>query len=67
MVELERSVIPSLMEKMKCWTRYVDDTLGYLKTDSIDYVLKMLNVFHRNIQLTYEVEADLVLRCFGNT
>ena len=43
---------------MKCWTRYVDDTLCYIKTDSIDYVLKMLNGFHRNIQFTYDVETD---------
>ena len=58
MVELERSVIPFLMYKMKCWTRYVDDTFCYIKTDSIDYVLKMLNDFHRNIQFTYEVKID---------
>ena len=58
MVELERSAIPFLMDQMKCWTRYVDDTLCYIKTDSIDYVLKMLNGFHRNIQFTYEVETD---------
>ena len=31
MVELERSVIPTLMDKMKLWTRYVDDTLCYIK------------------------------------
>ena len=30
------------MDKIKCWTMYVDDTLCYIKTDSIDYVLKML-------------------------
>ena len=47
------------MDKMKCWTRHVNDTLCYVKTDSIDYVLKMLNGFHRNIQFTYEVETDL--------
>ena len=41
MVELERSVIPTLMDKM-----------------SIDYVLKMLNGFHRNIQFTYQVEIN---------
>ena len=58
MVEWERSVIPTLMDKMKCWTRYVDDTLCYIKTDSIDYVLKILNGFHRNIQFTHEVEID---------
>ena len=49
MVELERSVIPILMDKMKCWTRYVGDTLYYIKTDSIDYLLKKLNGFHGNI------------------
>ena len=58
MVELERLVIPTLMDQMKCWTRYVDDTLCYIKTDSIDYVLKMLNGFHINIQFTCEVEID---------
>ena len=58
MVEVERSVIPTLMDKIKCWTRYVDDTLCYVKKDSIDYILKMLNGFHRNIQLTCEVETD---------
>ena len=58
MLELERSVIPTLMDKMKCWTRYVDGTLFYIKTDSIAYVLEMLNGFHRNIQFTYEVETD---------
>ena len=57
MIELERSVIPTLMDKMKCWARYVDDTLCYIKADSIDYVLKMLHAFHRNIQFTYEVET----------
>ena len=58
MVELEQSVIPTLMDKMKCWTRYVDDTFCYIKTDSINYVLKVLNGFHRNIQVTYEVETE---------
>ena len=25
MLELERSIIPTLTGKMKCWTRYVDE------------------------------------------
>ena len=37
---------------------YVDDTLCYINTDSIDYVLKMLNGFHINIQFTYDFETD---------
>ena len=35
MVDLERSVIRTLMDKMKCWMRYVDDTLCYIKIDPI--------------------------------
>ena len=58
MVESERSVIPTLMDKMKCWTRYADGTLCYVKTDSINYILKVLNGFHRNIQFPHEVETD---------
>ena len=58
MVEVERSVIPTLMDKIKCWAKYVDDSLCYLKKDSIDYISKMLNGFHRNIQFTYKVETD---------
>ena len=58
MVELELSVTLTLIYKMKCWTRYVDATLCYIKTDSNDYVLRMLNGLHRNIQFTYEVEID---------
>ena len=47
------------MDKMKCWTKYVDHTLCYIKTGSINHVLKMLNGFHRIIQFTYENEANL--------
>ena len=35
MAELERLVIPTLMDKMNCRTGYIDDTLCYIKTDSI--------------------------------
>ena len=69
MVELERVVKPTPMDKMKCWTRFIDDTLSYIKKDSIDHVLKMLNGFHRNIQSTYEVKRDskiYFLNVFGN-
>ena len=45
MVELEQSVMPTLMDKVKCWTRFIHDTLCYIKTYSINYVLKVLNGF----------------------
>ena len=42
MVEFEQLVIPTLMDKMKCWAEYEDGTLCYIKAYSIEYVL---NVF----------------------
>ena len=36
----------------------MDDTLCYIKTDSIEYVLNISNGFHRNTQFTYKVETD---------
>ena len=58
MVELERSVIPGLANKLNNWRRYVDDTICYIKHDSIDYVLSKLNSFHKNMQFTIEVEKE---------
>ena len=58
MVELERSVIPGLANKLNNWGQYVDDTICYIKVDSIDYVLSKLNNFHKNIQFTVEVEKE---------
>ena len=34
----------------------MDDTYGYVKRGSIEYVLPVLNSFHDNIKLTYEQE-----------
>ena len=46
MVELE--------EHSACWKRYLDDTICFIKNDSIDYVISVLNSFHPSIQFTYE-------------
>ena len=43
---------------MKCWTSYVDDNFCHMKKGSTDYVLKVLNGFHRNVQFTNKVETD---------
>ena len=58
MVELERSVIPGLANKLNNWKRYVHDTISSINIDSIDYVLPKLNNFHKNIQFTVEVEKE---------
>ena len=51
MVELERSVIPGLANKLNSWRRYVDSTICYIKMDSIDYVLSKLNNFQKTPKL----------------
>ena len=58
MVELENNLIHTLSEHLTCWKRYVDDTICFIKNDSIDYVISVLNSFHPSIQFTYETENN---------
>ena len=58
MVELERTILPTLREHMSPWKRYVDDTISYIEEESIEHVLSKLNGYHGNIELTYEIEND---------
>ena len=58
MVELERSLSPMLSCYMIGWKCYVDDTIAYVKTDAIDYVLSIINSFQGNISFTYEHENN---------
>ena len=58
MVDLERNMIPKLSTHMLKWKRYVDDTITYMKSSSINYVLPVLNFFHKNIKFTFEEEKD---------
>ena len=59
MVELKRSLIPGLTNKLSNCSRYVDDTICYIKVDSIDYVLLKLSNCHKNIQFSVEVEKEV--------
>ena len=56
MVDLERNVIPKLSTHITKWKRIVDDTITYIKPSSINYVLSVLNSFHKNIKFTFEEE-----------
>ena len=58
MVELEKSLIPTLMEHMFPWKRYLDDTIAVIKLSSIEHILSILNNFHQNIEFTYELERN---------
>ena len=46
MVELERTILPTLKEHMIPRKRYVYDTISYIKKESIEHVLSKLNVYH---------------------
>ena len=58
MVDLERNVIPKISIHMTKWKRHVDDTITYINPSSIDYVLSVLNSFHKNIKFSFEEEKD---------
>ena len=58
MVELQKSVIPDLNDKVKLWKRFVVDTYCLARSEYIDNVLVALNSFHKNIKFTIEFEKD---------
>ena len=58
MVELKKSLIPTLIEHISPWKRYVDDTMAVIKLSSIEHVLSILSSSHQNIEFTYELEED---------
>ena len=56
MVELERTLIPTLKCHLNNWYRFVDDTFCFINRQSVEYVLSILGNFHRHIQFRYELE-----------
>lgn len=54
MIELKKPWIPTLMEHMTPWKRYLDHTIADIKLISIVYVFLILNSFHQNIGFIYE-------------
>lgn len=51
-----RRVYRELSLKMTSWKRYVDDTISYFETDTIDYILSVLNSVYTKVRFTYEIE-----------
>ena len=47
------------------WKRYVDNTISYIKEESIEHVLSKLNAYHDNIKFTYGIENDGKLPFLG--
>ena len=42
MDKLENNLVDTLSEHIACWKRYVDDTICFIKNDSIEYVISVL-------------------------
>ena len=51
-VELEKSLILVLSSYMTSWKCYVDDTIGYVKKDTIEHVISIINSCHGKISFT---------------
>ena len=58
MVELENTLVPTVSNHLMSWKRYVDDINYFVKEDSIEHVMSILNGFHPSIQFTYETESN---------
>ena len=56
MVELERTLIPTLNRHLNNWYSFVDDTFSFINCQSVYCILFVLNNFHPHIQFTYESE-----------
>ena len=39
MIELEKAVLPELIECIKYWKRYVNDTISFVKLGTINYII----------------------------
>ena len=63
MVELGTTLVPKLEDHVQKCRRFVDDMFAYVKIGSVEYVLSVLNSFHKNIKFTYKEEQNSTLPC----
>ena len=56
MVDFENTLVPTLIDYMKFWEVYVDDTICSVKMGSVEYIVSILNSFYANIQFIYKIE-----------
>ena len=50
MVELETTILPTLREHMSPRKRHVDNTISYIKEESIQHISSKLNGYQDNIE-----------------
>ena len=56
MVDLENTLVPTLIDYMKFWEVHVDDTICSVKMGSVEYIVSILNSFYANTQFIYKIE-----------
>ena len=60
LTEFENVIVKPLIETsvLKCYCRYVDDTLVMIKKDKIQHVLNSFNSFDKNLRFTVDTFDD---------
>ena len=49
-------MVPRLSNHLHFWRRYVDDTITFVKEESITFTLEQTSSYHPHFQFTYELE-----------
>ena len=66
-IHLKNTIVPALQRYLSFWKRYVDDTMCFVKIETANYKIAILNNFDPNNTYTiytYEVGKDCKLRFF---
>lgn len=66
----ENALIPNFSSELCFWTRFVDESICFVKKNSIKFVKDILNNIHKNIKVTFEEEKkweNSVFRYFVST
>ena len=58
MVELERTVIPKLLQHLQFWKRYVDGTICFVRNVYQEFALSRPNSSHNSIQFAYQIKKE---------
>ena len=58
MDELETALIANFRSNLSSWRHFVDDSIYFVKKDSVKFVLTTFENFHKNINYTSEEEID---------
>ena len=65
-MNLEKSLVPKLNVCINFWSRYMDNTITFVKIRSVEYLLSFLKNFHPKIKFTYEMEFESKLAFLDN-